>query len=613
VPVPDRLRIVDPDNLAAVKMTLNGLLEGDPEGFKVAGADLGAIPVTLDVLAQPPTPSVIVASATPQPTERTWFLKIEADDYDGKIALVRALGEELLTGGALEWRERHAAESVYFEFLPSPAGDLLRGGEDDHILLEQFVSARGYPVTFLTQPLRRKATITEDIVVVSNDTLGRHRIVPNGGNADQLLSFKLRPHADQFATVIRAARKSTGDVAEFATMYAFDAATAQLFNGAASVADGDAASGNAAEFQPSAAWERYIKKVRNPANPRTFEGVHRVIARIRPTGDGLGEYDLAVHSGELNINPLPDRSEPVHVDFSDITGNPEYIDFELGEIEVGRCDTFAMEVHARSTDGPSELRIAEVFLMPADEQTITVTVPGVLEGTWGHRVFRGDELAGSGAVKGRHYRLNEENEEAHIQPPAGLGLAAGIYIVEVRVNLRNPSRDRIQLGKLEIRENPAGANTLRKMIKLRTRKGALNTEIKRRVRFKVEDAEADGVMKFLPKVTQTAGTANGRRIEIIDIEMHFLQAITHDTAALIDGIHRRFVTIDNATDVERFAMVPEGDIPTSPPRPTIWIFTIGAVTPETGYDDIDERIRSYVSHENAACDLRIKRVERFTH
>lgn len=608
-------RIVE-DDLVTVRLDLNGLFAGTT-GFRLAWIREGETNQRLDVLTSDTAPGGALASATPELTEMALGLKSAEASLDALLALMRSLGTELERGGVIEYRSRTTTVSKFYRFLPATIPALLHGDKHDRITIAQFRDERGFEVSLLRQPFAFRTTQAGAATAVANAGTARHLLVANPGNVDSPAKLTATPEAGAEIGAVTVAIRSKGNLTGFASIYSKEAEAGSMFSDTAAAADADASGGNVAlcTFATIQTLARRWKSTWTHADPKSLEGKHTIMCRYKLTGTTLGQLKLQLRHGGIDINPLPKTGEIIDLDWSDV-GVSRFVTVALGDVVVPPgSDTLVAEIWAQQVTGDFDLSIDDVWLVPSDEQVVTFSVPGQRLGEWGAERWTGDELEGTGHVVEERYWLNAQGEIARIPPVGGIGLPAGVHIFEFVGIVRNPARVREIIGKLSLVSDPSGLATELAATQLRSKKNRLFTRIRRRnrkrVKYTVGAAEADGAVMFQPRVIQTAATLQGRRIAVGAIRHSFLKAFTDGTPLVVDTAKRKAYGATAGEAV--FPAIMEGDFPVAPGGDSLWLFVFHDLTPEIGYDELDPREPSLKAISGRDATVKVDVIPQVTH
>lgn len=511
------------------------------------------------------------------------------------MADLGALGEALDTEGVLAWQLKWLAQPVYFDFKDSPIPELLRGGADSlPLLLKAKAAPDGLPIELTVHPWPRWTTREIPGGTVNMGEGARHLILTNPGNRPSEFRMEADVNGGSVAG-FHIAFRTEGDLAEWAQKYSSSAD-----NWTSKIADCSIASDVATisfATEDNMAW-----RFRDPitlVNPTAMEGVHQLTYRLR-LGDGSvspSEFKIQARVGFSGDDYPQESLVVIPLNARDID-TPDYVEIKMGPITVPKgTKRIDIDFYASREAGDGSLKVQLRNLIPASVWNFGAFTPGLFEGDWGEERFDAEDLAGTGEMKRKRYRLNALDEYARARPGTGTTgggklWPAGVHSLEVFGSAREPTEDETDVGTLEA--VVASSGVVRKSIKLRTKEGRVFTYFKkkphkrRRFFFTVTSADYSGGVKFFPRVKQTAATLAGRRIEIDHIIHSFIRAATADTPMVLDTFQRRAFVM-NAIENTLFPLVPTNEWPLMPPGQFAIHVSVFDIPPDPGYDDFDTR------------------------
>lgn len=618
-----------PDSPTTALVDLAELDAGSATGFGLTGElDLGDASLDTVFLEAHPAPGAIAASSRHPVKQMTVPIQASFATMDDYLAAARDLAKALLEGGVMVWQPEGATDPVYIDFYPSPPPGFVRGQERGLFKFAKLLmEPDGAPLTIRRHPLFRRprqAAMSPATQTVTNEVGGREILVSNPGNALGQAIVTVTPEAGADIAQVRIGRRSKGNLTEFATIYAAEIEAGTLYGGAvgdtSSVAEAGGSGGNVARvsFTNIQTMARRARVIFDPTDNRALRGTYRVYARLAPSGaSDPSEFRVQARWGTATTDPLAQSNDVVPLDFGDVD-NPTYVDVDLGYVMCqGGVDVLVIDLWAARDDGTASLDLDALFLVPADEQFLTASIPGFRYGSWGRERWKGDELEGTGTVRQDTMRLNATDETAVTPPAGGFSLTQGVHLVEARVVLRNTSTNKVreEWGRVEVLDDsvtPGTVTNVRKSVKLKTRKNRRDTRRSRRLRFEVTAADITAGRKFRFRVRFTkAAPPSGSKIIVRSIRHRFQQPISETYPLVIDGTERRAYGKQGSSVA--FPVMIEGTFLELPPGDSILIVSCGDLPRSPAYDDIDEREPLPRSIKTRSCSVSIDVIPRSTH
>lgn len=520
----------------------------------------------------------------------TFRLMYKHPSVDAVRAAVRLLGEALDRHGVLVYQLKGTADPLYFDFVPSQIPQFLRGGEKGLERLTRAIqSPQGLVVAISAHPFPRGERQTGTPEDLTNEAGNRHVLIVNPGNRPSEVQVRATPQdADARVAHVRYGIRSHGNLTEFLTLYSVNSADAdaKVDTAVVTISSVDAM---VTDFATNDAMTRRVRDVRTATDPTAIEGTFRLMARLRAHGGTAGTTRHRVQGRygvtSQDVTPIVLRS--VRLDWRDIA-SPDYVDVDLGLVQVPKgATTLALEFWAERLVGDQNLALQQLFLVPADEHQAIVAVPGFRLGAWGQTRYKADELAGTGELVADAFVLNENDEIARQKPTAGTQLSEGVHAVSAIVAIREPNDAEATIGKLEIVEDPTGADVTIKELALRNKQNRRITRRERTIYWAVSAADVIANKRYRFQVRQSSATANKRRIRVLELVHRFLETIGQDRTLVLDSM-RREAYVENA-GVPDFSAVHENELPRLKPGSSAIVFSFLDAPVDPGYDDADDR------------------------
>lgn len=528
------------------------------------------------------------------------------------IADLALLGELLDQERMLAWQLKWLTEPVFYDYKDSPIPELLRGGADSlPIFLDAKAAPDGLPIDLTVHPWPRLAKRTIEAGTVHNAVGDRTLILTNPGNRDSEFKLELDVDGGNVAGY-EIAFRTEGNLTEWATHVQQGAPDWTKIGAGTSLVSAVMVvdfSGSSEEMQ------RRFRMPTVAVDPTSIEGVHLPKLRIRPRGVSVAsEFRLQARWGFSGDDYSQESGPIITLKARDFI-TTDWLEVELPLITVPKgAKRIDIDIYLSREEGDGKLDFHQRILNPASVWNFGAYTSGLMDGNWDHERFDAEFLVGTGAMKFGQFRLNENTEYARTKPGSGFfggGLAwpAGVHAFALHGSAREPTDDATDIAVFEMVDAATGVT--RDYISIRTTKDRRTTFFGKRplkrARFysEVTLGDVSGGKKFFLRATESASTADGRRLDISAFVHSFLRAATADTPMVLDTFERR-TYVRNAVGTVLFPLVPENEWPLLPPNTFGMVTSIYDAPPEPGYDDFDSREPLPISETSRAATLSLE-------
>lgn len=590
-------RLVDPDNVATVRLNLNALETGST-GFGLnLDSDLGDVETTNEWLSSAPARGSKVLVSWDPPVLSTFFLDLKESSLANFTTSLRSLARELSRGGLIEWQPDGAAAPLYCEFHPSPIPSWLRGTAFGGVLALRDFRLLNQPVDIIREPHFRAASASLASATLTNEVGSREISVTNPGSMKSPAKFTLTVAASGADVVqFHAGRKSfltSALQSEFATNYtSFEIEGATMGTNTASTADANASGGNVAltTYAGTGYFQKRWKKVITPTTPAAFEGQYRIRAIVKVLAGS--KQTLQLRWGMRDSDPVDFTEEDVVLDATEASTSI-FASVYLGTVNFqSDASVLVLEGWSRLDVDPGSGTLAwdTGVLIPAGEQVITCAVPGFRGQALGKEKWLGNELTtptspGSltaGAEDENTLVLNAQDEAGGTKPNAGIVYPAGKHIFKVLATLQENSGNKTELAELRVRDVTAGSNVVTR--NLYAKKNRKETFVEQECVF-----EADGSSAYQVQVVMTAAAAAGRKVIINQIRHRFIRTVNNSYKIILNAFDPDQNGVYDSSGVKVSHVTVSGPLPEHEPDYAVWVFDFGDWSGLVWQDDVDIR------------------------
>lgn len=482
---------------------------------------------------------------------------------------------------------------------------------------------------------------------VSNNpaaALGRIMPVYVQGNAPTRAILTITPESGANIVQARVARRSYGNLTEFANSNHFTQAESMTAGTNTTLAVADAAaSGTTARIWNGAggtdAWAKRLRWQVAPADKTSIEGSYRVYARLKANSvltSGNGAlYWLQLRWSAGNSDPVSFSNDVVPLDLTDISTD-QFNTVDLGSVfvERGLATTYGLtfELWAKREQGENgNIYVDHVTLIPqgptatnAQDQSMVLATRGWRDTDGGNlERWLGSDLVTptstsstvtSGDVDGDSVLLDHNGAGAGTPPVAGFTVATGRHSWMANVTVthkvgNNPGQDVI--GEFRIRNVTDSTNARTKTIGIRSKLARL------RKRVTLVDAVTSGAKSYQGQVHETSANSasNNESITVHSISHYFTRTVTSSNSMLASGeyglVSGRPVAQVTASSVAVEPLRKQGAWIDLAPGLNLLVFDWGEV-PTVGYEQVDSREPLALSTYNRSCTVACDMYPRYT-
>lgn len=526
------------DPTAATK--LFDFVDYDPptntQGFDVAdgNVDLGRVDPEQNFLHQPPAAGGVLATSLYPEVQMSFSLLCWGFTYDQMVAKLHTLSLALQQGGTIVWQPPGATEVRYIDFFPSSLPQFFRGQPFAMQKTVNLLLDDGLPVTITRVPwLRGPANTIVDHESIANSLLDGHITFTNPGNMESPMRLTIDPvGAGSEVVDVRIARKSTGDLSDFATLYQFNP--------------------GGTETLPNY-WKRLWHEVIVPSSSDGLTGNYRVIAGVQL--DDAAKYRFQLRWGNVSTDPMGQSNRVVELDNEDYDSWNAHADIPFGHVrfdEDGSSLTLELWGMSPENDNPT-CNFGMVTLLPSDELSTHLSVPGFKTGKFGHEDIWGKMWD---VFSGNPQRMNDDSWRLYRNPHAieyNLGtLPEGQHVLEFHGEVvrgmptsDDPTADvrgfSATIGHMYVKE--AGSQI--KQVPLRFLRGQPVTawahSNTKRIIF-----DADGSSLYKVGIEMTDNAEAGRRINVDRVEHWYIPFCDNGRQMVVDSYTREAFLADNS-------------------------------------------------------------------
>lgn len=460
---------------------------------------------------------------------------------DQMVADANELGKALQRDGVIVWQPDGATSPEFIDYYRSSIPAMFRGqSRAMHKLVALLKNPDGLPLQIKRHPFNRLSDVTVINAVDLTNATGDMRVrVSNPGSAPSEMKLTVENPGSDLLTQVQVGVKE--DVAdEFADLYSFTPTADLTVSGANQ-------------------WKRAWHYVISPSELSSLTGTYRVFVSVQIDGD---LYALQLRSAVSDVDVCGIEGDVLWLDGRAYNaGMDEEADIDMGLVDFDETGA-ALTLELWSRSDSDFLGMGNVVLMPASSRLLTLSSPGQRQGRYNKAVWLGTEY---GAISGdieftenESAILNEQND--YWETPEDT-LPEGIHHWEFIGHVREPNAERNNVAQIDLYEDGSIIETTRLISKDNQVVTGWDGDSTKRV---VHVANGSSVYKL--RVTEIAGTTQGRKTRLHKIRRSFIPSVEDGESMVLDAFAQRGYLADTTgarmhpLEVEGpYVMIPEGE------------------------------------------------------